>query len=136
MNFLSNQILDCPSSTASYIEDAGTYLYETNYCDYVANTCYMADMYGASTLPPYQFTYRRMDTVAKPSSVFVMADGHENDQVSDYFTLKPGSNYWDLKIGDRHNSGTNLLFLDNHAERLRLTDFPAAAVVEMISVYE
>lgn len=125
-----NEIMNCPSSSASFLQDAGFYVYEVNYCDYLVNTCYFADMYGASTYAPYQFTYRRIDTIGRASSVIMMADGHEDDGVSDYFTLKPGSNYWDIKIGIRHNGGTNLLFFDNHVSWSRFDDITTSMISE------
>ena len=122
-------VLQCPSSTASHIQNDGT---ETNHCDYVANCWVMAFRYGVGAEPPNR-TYRRMGDISSPASIILMADGVEDDRVSDYFTRRPSiwpEHTWENKIGDRHSGGTNILFVDGHVEWMRYTDITDEIISE------
>ena len=130
---VGHQVLQCPSSTASTIQNDGT---ETNHCDYVANCWVMPFRYGAvgaGNAGPPNSVWRRIGDILRPANIILMADGVEDDRVSDYFTQRPSAwpeHAWDSKIGDRHSKGTNILYVDGHAEWIRFTEIEDDMVSE------
>ena len=118
---VGHQVMQCPTSTASTLQNDGT---EVNHCDYVANCWVMAFRYMVGADPPNR-TWRRIGDISRPANIILMADGVEDDGVSDFFTRRPSiwpQHTWESKIGDRHSEGTNLLYVDGHAEWIRFTD--------------
>jgi prepilin-type N-terminal cleavage/methylation domain-containing protein/prepilin-type processing-associated H-X9-DG protein len=67
--------------------------------------------------------YRKYTEVPRPTALFVFIDTHENAIWDATFGVLPAGSYWQdywLDIpADRHQQGSNISFVDGHAERFQ-----------------